>query len=130
MHNLYIYLSALAIFLAIDMIWLGIISKNLYSEQMGSLMAKKPKWSAAILFYAFYILGLFILVIHPAVNDMSGVSTWWKGLVFGLTAYATYDLTNLAVIKNWPVKITFIDLLWGGTLTSITTVMVLYLFAR
>ena len=61
---------------------------------------------------------------------MSGLSTWWKGFVFGLTAYATYDLTNLAVIKNWPVKITFIDLLWGSTVTTLTTISVLYIFAR
>ena len=120
----------LVIFLAIDMLWLGVLSKNLYKEQMGSLMAKKPKWSAAILFYAIYIFGLYILVIHPAVVDMSGLSTWWKGFVFGLTAYATYDLTNLAVIKNWPVIITFIDILWGSTVTTLTTISVLYIFAR
>lgn len=130
MHNLTIYLITLAIFLAIDMVWLGIIAKDLYRKQIGKLMAKKPNWTAALIFYAIYILGLFILVIYPAVQDKSGLATWWRGLVFGVVSYATYDLTNLAVAKDWPVKITLIDLVWGGTITSITTLASLYLFAR
>ncbi len=130
MHNLTIYLITLAVFLAIDMVWLGILAKDLYRKQIGKLMAKKPNWTAAFIFYAIYILGLFLLVIYPAVQDKSGLATWWKGLVFGVVSYATYDLTNLAVAKDWPVKITLIDLVWGGAVTSLTTLASLFLFAR
>ena len=130
MNNLNIFLVTLVVFLAIDMVWLGVISKNLYKQQIGKLMAKKPNWLAAFIFYIIYILGLIILVIHPAVQDKSGLATWWRGLVYGLVCYATYDLTNLAVAKDWPVKITIIDLIWGGALTSATTLVSLYLFAR
>jgi hypothetical protein len=130
MHNLTIYLITLAVFLAIDMVWLGILAKDLYRKQIGKLMAKKPNWTAAFIFYAIYILGLFLLVIYPAVQDKSGLATWWKGLVFGVVSFATYDLTNLAVAKDWPVKITLIDLVWGGAVTSLTTLASLFLFAR
>lgn len=130
MHNLYIYLFSLATFLVIDLTWLGVVAKNYYRKNMGQFMAKNPNWPAAIIFYMFYVFVLFILVIHPAVVDKSGITKWWMGGLFGLGAYATYDLTNLAVMKKWPLGLTIVDLIWGGILTSAVSIITLAVFAR
>lgn len=129
MHNIYVYLFSLAVFLLIDLTWLGVISKNYYRKHLGKWMAEKPNWPAAIIFYMFYILVLFMLVIHPAIVNKTGLHDWWKGTLYGLGAYATYDLTNLAVFKNWPLGLTIVDLIWGGVLSSAVTIITLTVFA-
>lgn len=129
MHNLIVYITLLFVFLAIDMVWLNVLAKDYYRRTMAKWMSKKPNLTAALVFYLIYIFALYLLVIHPAVRDHSGLSSWWLAGVFGIAAYSTYDLTNLAVMKNWPVKLTIIDIVWGGIVTAITAIITLAIFA-
>lgn len=121
MTFLKLYFVSLIVFFAIDLVWLGIIAKNLYKEQIGFLMSNEVKWGAAILFYALYIAGLVFFTILPALNEGSWVSALLYGGFFGLVCYATYDLTNLATIEGWPMKIVVYDLLWGTFISGITS---------
>lgn len=110
------YLITLVTFFAIDMVWLGIVAKNLYQSQIGHLLADKPNWAAAIVFYLLFIAGLVYFIIDPALKAESWQQALFRGMLFGFITYATYDLTNLATLKAWPVKITIIDLIWGTAL--------------
>jgi uncharacterized membrane protein len=107
------YLVALITFLTIDGIWLTVVAKNFYSKHLGFLMSKTPNLLAAGIFYLIYILTLVILIINPAIQKGSLMSAILTGALFGLCAYATYDLTNLATIKDWPLIVTIVDLIWG-----------------
>jgi uncharacterized membrane protein len=110
----------------IDLIWLGIIAKNLYQRQIGHLMADQVNWFAAILFYLLFIGGLVFFVLMPAVDAGSLGKAILYGALFGFITYATYDLTNLATLKNWPWQITVIDLSWG-TFLGMSTSLFSYL---
>lgn len=118
------YFVALFVFFIIDMIWLGIVAKKLYQKELGFILSEKPNWAAAIIFYLIFISGLIFFVINPAIIKDSLTYALLVGMFFGFITYATYDLTNLATIKNWPLKITLIDLVWGtslgGAVSSIT----------
>lgn len=117
------YLVTTAVFFAIDMVWLGLISVNLYREQMGDLMRQSVNWYAGVGFYLIYIVGIIIFVINPALKSGSWQQALIYGALFGFFCYATYDLTNLAVINNWPLRLTFIDIAWGTILTgSVATI--------
>ena len=116
-----IYLTTLSIFLAIDMVWLGLVAKSFYSSQIGFLMTEQVNWVPAILFYLLFCLGLVILVIKPALQKKSLKDAVLKGALLGLVTYATYDLTNLATLKNWPVLVTMVDLVWGTILSSLVS---------
>jgi uncharacterized membrane protein len=127
------YFVSLFILLAIDAIWLSIMGKGFYKEQIGHLMAKDVVWGAALLFYLIYALGLTVLVIYPLVQTTGcPMQSLWKGALFGFTAYATYDLTNMATLKNWPVLLVFVDLVWGTILTGgssfITFMLIKHIF--
>ena len=86
-------------------------------------MKDKPDWIAAILFYLLYIIGLVFFVIQPALDKSSWQYALFAGLFFGFITYATYDLTNLATLKDWPLKITIIDLIWGSVLGASVSVI-------
>ncbi len=105
------------VMLAIDLLWLGVIAKSLYQQGMGDLMSPQPRLAAAAAFYLLYPIGLVIFAVWPGVNADSVLRAAWLGALFGLFAYGTYDLTNLAVVRNWPVSLSFIDMAWG-TLAS------------
>lgn len=113
-----LYCIALPIFFAADMVWLGVVAKNFYAKQMGFLMTPKVNWVAAILFYLLFLVGLVIFVIAPAVEKDSWVRALMLGALFGLITYATYDLTNLATLKDWPLALTVVDLIWGAVLAG------------
>ena len=118
-----LYAIALPVFFAIDMFWLGIVSKNFYRDQIGSLLKTDVNWVAAITFYLLFIVGLVVFVITPAVEKSSWMHAVMFGALFGLVCYATYDLTNLAVAKDWPLLVTIVDLVWGAVLAaSVSTV--------
>jgi len=108
------YLLSFSVFLLIDFIWLGFIAKEMYKKQM----TDQVNWIAAVVFYLLYVIGIFIFVIMPAVDKNSWSSALLMGALFGLFTYATYDLTNLATLKGWPIKLVFIDIIWGMVLTS------------
>ncbi len=116
-----LYAVSFIIFFAIDLFWLGIIAKKLYQAEIGHLLKTDVNWIAAVLFYLLFIGGLVIFVLMPAVESGNIVKAILLGALFGFITYATYDLTNLATLKDWPLKITIIDLVWGtflGTSTS------------
>jgi len=117
-----LYLIALPVFFGIDMVWLTLVAKNFYTKKIGYLMAKNPNLFAAFIFYLIFIAGLVIFVISPALEKKMWLSALLNGAFFGLVTYATYDLTNLA-IKDWPVLVTVIDLLWGMFLSASVSVI-------
>jgi len=123
MHFVKMYFIALLSFLAIDFVWLGFIAKNLYQKELGYLLAKQVVWPAAIVFYLIFILGLCYFVIYPSMHNPRLYECFLKAAFFGLICYATYDLTNLATIKGWPLKIVFIDLAWGAFITGTVCVI-------
>lgn len=115
-NTVFLYLVTLAIFFLIDMVWLVLVAKSFYRRQLGEMLAPKVVWPAAILFYLLFIAGLLLFVIGPALPRGGALQALWQGAVFGLIAYATYDLTNLATLKNWPLPVTVVDLAWGAVL--------------
>ncbi len=125
-----LYLIALPVFFAIDMVWLGLAAKNFYREQIGFLMAADINWPAAITFYLLFIAGLILFVISPAVEKRVWLDALMKGALFGLITYSTYDLTNLATMKNWPVLVTIVDLAWGTTLSASVSVISYFIAAK
>ncbi|BES63943.1 DUF2177 family protein [Gottschalkiaceae bacterium SANA] len=117
------YGVALVVFLIIDLVWLAFIAKNLYQKELGFIMSAKPNWTAAILFYLIFIVGLVFFVINPAVQKDSWIYALLVGMLFGLISYSTYDLTNLATLADWPLKITIIDLIWGSSLGGLVSMI-------
>lgn len=113
-----LYFLALTVFFAIDMVWLGVVAKNFYAQQIGFLMKTQINWIAALLFYLLFIVGVVVFVVAPALAQNNLWSAVWMGALFGLITYATYDLTNLATIKDWPILVTIVDLLWGTFLSA------------
>lgn len=109
------------VFFAIDLVWLGVIAKNLYAKHLGYLMAPSVNWIAAVLFYLLFILGLLVFVVEPALVKQNLAELILMAALFGLVTYATYDLTNLATVKDWPVIITLIDLAWGMSLSVLVS---------
>ncbi len=114
------YAVTFGVFFAIDIFWLGLVAPKFYSSQLGGLMTDQVNWPAALLFYFLYIIALLILIINPAVSAESVKMALFNGALFGLVAYATYDLTNLATLKNWPLLMTVVDLIWGTFITATT----------
>jgi len=113
-----LYLLTLVVFLAIDGVWLGVVARNLYGKYLGYLMAPKTVWPAAVLFYLLYVVGVLVFAVLPGLQARSLGRAAALGALLGLIAYATYDLTNLATVKAWPVLITVVDLIWGAVLTA------------
>ncbi|MFH5836163.1 DUF2177 family protein [Proteiniclasticum sp. C24MP] len=125
MQFLKLYLMTLVIFFLVDIVWLGVISKKLYKEYLGHLMGP-VNWPAALIFYAMFIAGLVFFVINPAIEKESLIYAIIVGGFFGFITYGTYDLTNLATLKDWPVTITIIDLIWGTFLNAATAGITYY----
>jgi uncharacterized membrane protein len=115
------YVLTFIVFFIIDMAWLGFIAKDLYKKYLGDLLSEQVNWVAAIVFYVLFIVGVFIFAIMPSVEKNSLTSAVTLGALFGFFTYATYDLTNLATLKNWPQTIVVIDIVWGSVLTAIVS---------
>ncbi len=114
---------ALPLFIALDLTWIGFVAKNLYQNQIGFLLKTQVNWPAVVSFYLVYITGLVFFVIHPSIQKNSWSMALLHGALFGLVTYATYDLTNLATTKNWPLPITLIDLAWGTFIAATVSVL-------
>jgi uncharacterized membrane protein len=112
------YVITLVIFFAIDLVWLGVVARDFYQKYIGHLLAPAVNWPAALLFYAIYIGGIVFFAVKPALETGSAGRALAHGALFGLIAYATYDLTNQATMRDWPVLVTVIDLVWGTVLTG------------
>jgi len=118
MNFLKMYLIAFVVFLLIDAIWLSLIANNFYKKYLGFLMKDSPNFVAAGIFYLVFIVGLVYFVIMPGIDAGSIGKILLGGVLFGFITYATYDLTNLATIKDWPLTVTIVDLLWGSFLST------------
>jgi uncharacterized membrane protein len=121
------YLLTFAVFFIIDMAWLGFIAKDLYRKYLGNFLTDNVNWIAAFVFYFLFIIGVFIFAIVPSVEKNSLNSAILLGALFGFFTYATYDLTNLATLKDWPITIVFIDIIWGSVLTGIVSTAGFYI---
>jgi len=115
------------IFLIIDVIWLSITVKSLYRPALGDLLNDKPVMWAAALFYIIYVVSLTLIILRPALANESVFQAFWTGAVFGIVTYGTYNLTNMATIKDWSPTIVWIDMIWGGFLTSFVSSISIYL---
>lgn len=122
------YLVALPIFFAIDLLWLGVIAKNIYRNQIGFLLKENPNWTAAIIFYLLFIVGLVYFAVVPAIEKGSLLSALTVGALFGFFTYMTYDMTNFATLKDWPFKIVLIDILWGIVLSASVSSLTYYFY--
>jgi uncharacterized membrane protein len=120
-YYLKLYLATLIAFFAVDMVWLGLVARTFYRKHLGFIMAPSPNWAAAIVFYLLFIVGILVFVVLPGLQANSLPTTLLRAALFGLITYATYDLTNLATIKDWPVIVTVVDLVWGTVLSVIVS---------
>ena len=131
MNFILYYVIAFIVFLAIDALWLGLVAPKFYKAQIGHLMAEKPNLIAALVFYLIFIAGLVYFVLLPAVTNDSWVIAFANGALFGFVTYATYDLTNYATLKNWPLTMVIVDLTWGlalSTSVSLVSYFIIQLF--
>ena len=116
-----LYLAALVVFFAVDMVWLGVVARNFYRQQLGYLLASSTNWMAAIIFYLLFILGLLVFVLLPGLKEGSLPITLLRAGLYGLITYATYDLTNLATLKDFPLLVAVVDMAWGTVLSLIVS---------
>lgn len=124
------YLTALVAFFLIDMLWLGFIAKSFYNKQLSGFISPNINWVAAIVFYLVFIAGLVVFVISPALKQGTAKTVFLYGMFFGLVTYATYDLTNLATLKNWPLIVTLVDLAWGALLGGLVSLITFLLVSK
>jgi uncharacterized membrane protein len=120
-YYLKLYIATLMAFFAIDMLWLGLVARTFYQRYLDFLMAPHPNWLPAIAFYLLFVVGIVVFVVTPGLKADSLKTTVLLAALFGLITYATYDLTNLATIKNWPVLVTVVDMIWGIVLSVIVS---------
>ncbi len=106
------------VFMGIDLIWLGFVARKLYVHYLGSFLRTPPNWPIAFIFYILFIIGLIVYAIEPAIIAKDLKKALYSGAMFGFFTYMTYDLTNLATIKDWPIAIVPIDIIWGITLSA------------
>ncbi len=125
-----LYFIDLPVFFAIDMVWLVLVAKKFYAAHIGFLLKPDVNWLAAIIFYLLFIGGLVTFVISPAVEKHSWLHALIYGAFFGLVTYATYDLTNLATLKDFPLLVTIVDLVWGMVLSASVSIVTYLIFNR
>ncbi len=111
--------GSLVAFLVLDGVWLSFIAKDFYRNQLGDLMKDEPDFAAAAVFYAVYVVGIVFLAVRPAVSAGDWRTAAIHGAVLGLLAYGTYDMTNLATLKDWPLPMVVVDIVWGMALTAL-----------
>lgn len=114
-----LYLLTVPVFFAIDMIWLGYVARNFYKVQLHALLSPQVNWTAALLFYCLYIAGILFFAVRPGLEAGSLAKACLFGALFGFFTYATYDLTNLATLRDWPVLVTVVDIAWGTVLCTL-----------
>lgn len=121
-----LYVISIPIFFLIDMLWLGLIAKNFYQVRIGHLM--EISWLPAIIFYLIFLVGLTYFAMYPAAQAGSLQTALIAGALFGFFTYATYDLTNLATIRDWPLDMVIIDILWGTFLGGTVSVATYHIY--
>jgi len=114
-----LYALTVPVFFVIDILWLGVVAKGFYRRKLNFILSDDVNWTAAVIFYLIYIAGILFFAVRPALSSNSWREAVLFGGLFGFFTYATYDLTNLATIKDWPVAVVMVDLLWGVCLCVI-----------
>lgn len=114
------YAGSFGTLLVLDAIWLGLVARTFYRDQLGDLMLPSPNFGIAAIFYLFFAVAVVVLAVLPAIASGSLSTAVIYGLILGLAAYGTYDVTNLATLKNWPPLMSIVDLAWGGFITAMT----------
>ena len=114
------YFITVVLFLALDFLWLAHIAKPFYSSRLAHLLRERPRFGIAVIFYAVYVIGIVIFAISPALRAGSADLALIYGALFGFFAYATYDFTNYATLRDWPQSVTLVDIAWGTTLTGLS----------
>ena len=111
------------VFLMVDAVWLSWIAKSFYFDRIGELLLDRPNMGAAAIFYALYVAGIVIFAVGPALRDGSASTALLYGALFGFFAYATYDMTNYATLRNWSLTVSLVDMLWGTVLTGASALL-------
>ena len=117
-----LYALTLPVFFIIDMLWLGVVARGFYRRNLANILSPDVNWPAAFIFYFIYVAGIIFFAVRPAVSEGSLGNAALLGALFGLFTYATYDLTNMATIKKWPVVIVVVDMIWGVCLCTLVAV--------
>lgn len=120
------YLATLSAFVVLDAVWIFLVAGPFFKSQLGPLLRMEPNLAAAAFFYVVYAAGLVVLVVAPALQARSAVSAAWRGGALGLTAYATFDLTNLAILERWTLAVAVVDMTWGTLGSSIAALLGFY----
>jgi uncharacterized membrane protein len=126
---IYVYLLTVPVFFGIDLVWLGAVANGFYRDNLGPLLRPTFNWTVGLIFYLLFIVGILVFAVYPAVDRESAVRALWLGALFGFFAYSVYDLTNLATIRDWPLKVSLLDLAWGTVLTAVVS-FISYFIAR
>ena len=121
------YLLTALVFFAIDLTWLGLVARDMYRRYIGHLMSSRVNWVAALVFYLAFIVGILVFAVYPSADKGSMLQAVLLGALFGFFTYSTYDLTNLATLKDWPLSITIVDITWGMVLTSVVSAFGFYI---
>ncbi len=116
-----LYLLTVPVFFAIDMVWLGFLARSFYKNNLGHLLSPDVNWSAAFIFYFIYIAGIVFFAVRPGLEAQSLTRACLLGALFGFFTYATYDLTNLATLRDWPVIVAVVDIAWGTALCAVVS---------
>ena len=116
------YAFTLVAFFGLDLLWLGLVARGFYSSQLGGLMRDNINFAAAGGFYLAYVAGIVFFAVAPALAEGSWRKAAVSGVLLGLLAYGTYDMTNLATLRNWPVAMSLVDMAWGGVVTGVSAV--------
>lgn len=118
LHLIKLYLLTVPVFLAVDLLWLGVLARDFYRSGLGHLLSPTVNWPAAIVFYLLFIAGILYYAVLPALAEGSLGRAVLNGLLFGFFTYMTYELTNLATLPSWPLKVVLVDIAWGMTLSA------------
>jgi uncharacterized membrane protein len=122
-----LYALTVPVFFIIDLIWLGVVARGFYQKNLKYILSPNVNWTAAIIFYLMYIAGILIFAVLPGIaKDSVRHAALW-GALFGFFTYATYDLTNLALLKDWPLNIVVVDILWGMVLCTVVSTLSFYI---
>lgn len=113
------FVAGLVVFCICDFVWIGLVARDFYAVRLSALLRPEPSWPPALIFYPLYVGGLLVFCVTPALAAGSWHKAWRLGALFGLVAYATYDLSNLATLPGWPVDVTVVDIVWGAFVSAI-----------
>jgi len=122
-----LYLISVPVFFIIDMLWLGFVASSFYKNQLGEML--QISWVPAIAFYLVYLIGLIFFAVYPGVAEGSWKTALLYGALFGFFTYATYDMTNLATLKDWPIAVVAVDIIWGTILGASVSAVTYYFYS-